>query len=357
MVSWGMKLGSVGKSRKVRLCYIDGFAGPWQAADAELSDTSIHIGLLALEEAQKTWSEKGVQIEVHAAFVEKDAAAFGELERYLASRKGLVRTRPCRGEFSTFVPELVRWIGADPAFVFVDPKGWKGAAMGIIAPLLGAPRRDVLVNVMFDHINRFKDAPHEFLREQMRDFFGLRDHDLPEGLDEEELFALYRENLKRICGIEYAADLAIPHPTIERTKFRLVVGGSDPAVIELFRSVEQRVMSREAAVVREDAANRQLLQKWGQTTLFATPADVDPSYRSLHDRGLAEAPAQVLEHLTDRPTPFRQVWPRVLETCHITKRELAACVWALDHSGALRISNKGARQRTTRDEHLLEKRR
>ena len=109
------------------------------------------------------------------------------------------------------VTNLQAWLGSDAALIFVDPTGWKGAAMRFIAPLAkDQPRRDVLVNVMFDHINRFKDDPRAFLREQMREFFGLGDAELPEALAEEDLFALYRGKLKEICGLQHAADLAIP---------------------------------------------------------------------------------------------------------------------------------------------------
>ena len=100
--------------------------------------------------------------------MEKDPTAFAELDRFLKARPGSVRTVPHHGEFGAFVPELQKWLGSDAGLIFVDPTGWKGAAMRFIAPLVAAhPRRDVLVNVMFDHINRFKDDPRTFLREQM----------------------------------------------------------------------------------------------------------------------------------------------------------------------------------------------
>ena len=95
---------------------------------------------------------------------------------------------------------------------------------------------------MFDHINRFKDDPRQFLREQMREFFGLEDRDMPAALGEGDLFALYRRQLKAQCGVEYAADLAIPHPTVERTKFPLVVGGNSPAVLQVVRDAEWKVI-------------------------------------------------------------------------------------------------------------------
>lgn len=255
LLVWGLKLGSVARHGRVRLCYVDGFAGPWKSRSENLDDTSIAIGLRALEAAAKTWRDRGFQIDVDAAFVESDPSAFAELERFLKDRSGTVRTVAHQGEFGELVPVLQKWLGTDAALIFVDPTGWKGAAMHFIAPLVeGHPRRDVLVNVMFDHINRFKDDPRDFLREQMRDFFGLGDGDLPEALAEEELFALYRAKLKALCGVQYAADLAIPHPTFDRTKFRLVLGAKNPAAIELFREIEKNVIGSEAAVVRRAMA-------------------------------------------------------------------------------------------------------
>jgi three-Cys-motif partner protein len=190
LLVWGLKLGSLSQRRQVRLCYVDGFAGPWKARSDALEDTSIAIGLAALEAAAKVWRDKGARIEAEAFFVEKEAGPFKELEQYLSNRSGIVRTTAKNGEFGALVPEIKRWLGTDAGLIFVDPTGWKGAAMHFIAPLVaGTSRRDVLVNVMFDHINRFKDDERAFLRRQMSDFFGLGAKELPEGLAEDELFA------------------------------------------------------------------------------------------------------------------------------------------------------------------------
>ena len=70
----------------------------------------------------------------------------------------------------------------------------------------------------------------------MREFFGLGDVALPDALAEEGLFALYRAKLKELCGVRYAADLAIPHPTVARTKFRqgeIVVENAKPVMAVL----------------------------------------------------------------------------------------------------------------------------
>ena len=69
----------------------------------------------------------------------------------------------------------------------------------------------------------------------------------------------------------YAADLAIPHPTMDRTKFSLVDGGKSPAVLELFRDIEKKVVGGEAAGVREHAASRQTTSRTGQLALIVAP--------------------------------------------------------------------------------------
>ncbi|WP_438033719.1 three-Cys-motif partner protein TcmP [Sorangium sp. So ce204] len=355
LLAWGHKLGSLAQRRRVRLCYVDGFAGPWQAKDAALADTSISIGLEALEAAVKTWRDKGHSINVDAYFVEKDPHAFASLERFIKGRTGRVHAQAFPGEFGAHVGNIRRLLGGDPGFVFVDPTGWKGAAMRFIAPLLADSRqRDVLVNVMFDHINRFKDDPRHFLREQMREFFGLADRDMPAALSEEELFALYRRQLKEQCGVEYAADLAIPHPTVERTKFRLVVGGNSPAVLEVFRDAERKVIGAEAASVRDQAALRAKEEKTGQLTLLAAPPATDSRYESLHARALAQAPRDVLARLaTKNSLEFRKLWPELLEAHHVTRPELGKLVWKMYKEGTIRILNLKPDERSVKDDHVL----
>lgn len=338
-----------------RLCYVDGFAGPWNARSESLDDTSIAISLKALETAAAAWRDRGATIEVEATFVEKEPGPFEELQQYLASRSGTIKTLAHKGEFGTFVPELKRWLAGDAGLIFVDPTGWKGAAMRFIAPLIAGPsRRDVLVNVMFDHINRFKDDERNFLRRQMSEFFGLGDEQLPEGLEEEELFALYRKKLKELCGVPFAGDLAIPHPTMARTKFRLVVGGKSPAVLELFRDVESKVVGREAAVVRDDAATRQEFERTGQMSLVSSAPPTDRHYESLHSVAVRQAPVDLVASLRwTGPTRFCDIWPALLEEHHLKKSELAALAWSLKKQGTIVIENTSPRERTVKDEHVL----
>ena len=355
VTAWAHKLGSASRSKRVKLWYVDCFAGPWKAADTELRDTSIVIGLKALEAAAATWREKGFDFDVAAAFVEKDPSAFAGLRNYLDSREGVVETHPIHGEFGDSVERIERLIGSDAAFIFVDPKGWKGVGMKYIARLLDKPLRDVLINVMFDHIHRFKDDPRSFLREQMRDFFGVAEGDIPQGLDEEALLRVYRDNLKKLSGINYAADLSIPYPTKDRTKLRLVVGGRHPKVVRLFRDVESKVVGGDASPVRMMAKLRREEQRTGQMALIPpTSPDTDSLYSVQHSQGLEQAQAKILQVLIDGgPLRYGDLWPQILESFHITESDLKALIKDLEGAGKLTVENRGQGERSIKDNYLL----
>jgi three-Cys-motif partner protein len=346
---WAHKLGSRGRYKRTRLWYVDCFAGPWKAADEQLSDTSVAIGLAELRTAAATWRDRGGSVEVGAIFVERNEKSFAALSNYLASHSEGVEVVPILGEFGPAVGPINSTVGTDPAFLFVDPTGWKGAAMKFIAPLASLAKRDVLVNVMFNDLNRFKDDPRTFLRSQIADFFGLEPGEIPPGLDEDSLFDLYRRQVREKCHVPLVADLVIPHPTKERTHFRLVVGAHHRASIELFRDVERKVCGEEAAGVREEAKHR----GDPQLDLLNTTPVADQSYDRLHREGLIAAGEDVVRFLAAGPVAYEAVWPKVLTEWHLTRAELNAIVFELHRRGVVRIRGIGPRERTPKDSHLL----
>lgn len=84
LTAWAHKLGSVA-GHEVHLWYVDVFAGPWESQAADLADTSIAIGLRALNVAASTWVKAGRLIHLHAVFVGKSRPF--ERHRYLPNCK------------------------------------------------------------------------------------------------------------------------------------------------------------------------------------------------------------------------------------------------------------------------------
>jgi three-Cys-motif partner protein len=349
--SWAQKLASRARQHAISLWYIDCFAGPWKAAESDYRDTSICIALEALNAAATTWGQQGFRIDVHAVFVEKEPAAFAELQGLLPRVKGRVQVHPLPGEFGAHVSRIQELIGTDPAFLFVDPKGWKGAAMKYIAPLAKRAGRDVMINVMFDHINRFKDARLTFIQTQMQEFFGGSP---PRGHSEEELMKTYRKQLKSTCGLRFAADLIVPHPTRERTKFRLVVGGHHKAVIELFREVERKVAVLETEEIRQEAKERSRLLRTQQLPLGLSLTPDKRRLTSLRERDLAEMRTHIRTILATHGTRrFDALWPVILEACHLTLTDVKQELWKMRQQGILLIAGVGPGERSVKDHHIF----
>lgn len=354
---WAHKLGSTARYGARRLWYVDCFAGPWRSQDADAADTSPEIGLDALEEAIDTWhGGRGATLEGRAILVEAHPGRAAALRERILQRDGKVRTEVLEGPFGDHVNTIKGMLGTDAAFLFVDPTGWKGADMAYIAELAGRPFRDVLVNVMFDYLNRSLNAPLPFLREQLQRFFGLRDDEIPPDLDEAGLLAFYRAKLKERSGVKWAADLAIPYGDRERTFFRLVVGGHDPEVLRVFREVEESVVGKEAAPVRDSARRRRTEKRTQQTSLDLQAPSLDERYRRMRDEDLPRAIDAIIHLVGDEARRFGDVWPMVLEGHHVTVRALSAEVTRAAGAGRFVIEGMGERERVVKDEHVIKRR-
>ena len=352
--SWAHKMCSRSKysSQPIKLWYIDCFAGPWKSADEELKDTSVFIGLNALGEALKTWSGWNYNVSVGAVFVEKDPQAFTSLQQFLDNSEHKFPKHAFNGEFGLHIDQIQKVVGNDPAFLFVDPTGWTGAALKYIKPLALAPKRDIMVNVMYDYINRFKESPDDNIRKQISDFF---DAAVPENLSEEELFAFYREQLKNVCGVKYAADLIVLDPLRDRTKFRLVVGGDHPAVLSLFRDVEKKVIGGESPGVRSTAKENSRLNKTNQGSLFnvfEAPEVDDRSRRKEREVEALKSALMAFEKANGNMT-FEALKPHLLERFHMTEPELGKLIWGWYKENKLSISRTKKGERSLKDHHVI----
>ena len=350
---WGHKFASTPFQGRARLWFVDCFSGPWKTDEENAEDTSIAIALRTLN-AVRSAHVAGHPVDVGAVFVEKKKKSFEELKVMLDSKRGDVVTHPFEGEFGDHVNEINQLIGSAPALLFVDPTGWKGAGMKYIAPLAIPERRDVIVNVMFNFVNRFKREERPKLRKQMQEFFGLADGELPsEVSDEAQVMGFYRSQLKAAAGLQFVANVAVPHPTTDRTWFYLVVGGHHPKVLDVVRGIEKRVLGSEAATIRQGAKDRKTERDTGQMALGIAAPESDGTYAGFHADALTAAPRFVRTLLLQGPQPFRVIWPRVLEDLHLSLGDLKKIVVTMHKEGALTIAGAAPKPRTVDDHQVL----
>lgn len=345
------------RQRPGPLWFVDCFAGPWEAREPRLQDTSFAKALAKLNEVAENLrrDHPARAFSPRAAFVENNPESYARLKAYVNEHRGLVQTTVLEGTFGASVPALNAMIGQDPALIFVDPTGWKGADMGFIAPLAAPRHRDVLINVMIQFINRFKDAKHPYIEEQMKRFFGLQDASLPENLNEERLMEQYRAQLKIICKMKYTADLIVPIATRNRTQFRLVVGAHHHAALELFRDIEDQVCGRDAASVRAQAKDRKRQETGGQPLLLPTPvAPVDDLFATLHERGRAQF-IEGLPRILAREgrLRFQEIWTRAASRYHLQRKDINELVYDLARQGRVVVHELKPRERKIKDDHII----
>jgi hypothetical protein len=171
---------------------------------------------------------------------------------------------------------------------------------------------------------------------------------------EEALMEAYRTQLKATCGLQFAADLIVPHPTQERTKFRLVVGGHDKAVIQLFRDVERKVVGTEAGEIRQEAKERSRLARTHQLSLGLPPRLERTPYTSLRTQGLTEMRTLVHNILATHGTMrFDALWPMLLEACHLTLTDVKQELWKMKQRETILVGGVTPGDRTLKSHHTL----
>lgn len=151
--------------------YVDGFSGPWKAADESLEDTSFVIAIKKLREVRDGLAKVGRSPRIRCLFVEKDPVAFEALKNAVKDVDDIT-VQVIHGDFEEKIGEILRFIGKAFSLMFIDPTGWTGFGLKQIAPILQHRPGEVLVNFMFDHINRFLDDPRPETTASFNELFG-----------------------------------------------------------------------------------------------------------------------------------------------------------------------------------------
>ncbi len=350
VLRWGLKVGSfVSRRGEGKLWYADVMSGPWKAQHERLHDTSIYVGLRALQAAQEQFG-----FPIGGVFIEKNEQAYHELVQLCETEFADLDIHCFHGRFQDHLGDANRLIGSDPACVFVDPTGWKETTMVHVAAVCDG-WRDVLVRVPYEAY-RFKTKDDTTISRQLVSFFGIEDESVFRGLDEQQFITLYCERLKQVARMDFSAEMQIPEPRRDATSCWLVVGGRRRDVLDVFRRVEEEVVGREALEVREAAkGNEEAASEPVQESLFA-PNEIAEFDRCLRRRQHATAqslPSLIESIIGDRKhVQFSELWPEIIERHHLSVRGLGDALLR-GRGRHYEISGLGERQRVLRDEHRV----
>lgn len=225
--------------------YVDCFSGPWRTADEELGDTSIRIALDRLNSVRTRLAELKRHPTIHAIFVEKSPTAFASLQQVLQEHRGGIKTVALPGSFEENIADIVARVGPTFAFFFVDPTGWSGFSMDNLRPILKHGSGEVMINFMYDFINRFLGFQNASNEESLDRCFGTPNwRAIREAPDRESaLVSLYMEQVRATGGFQYVTSSRILKPLHDRAYFHLIYATRNPKGMEEFRKVERKVVT------------------------------------------------------------------------------------------------------------------
>ena len=140
-----------------RVVYIDGFAGPGSYSNGE--DGSPVVVLKAARDHKYPWKSELVCI-----FVEDDAERCKQLKSTLdelsPTLPSQIKWAVVKGKFDEHLKKTFAVIESQkanvaPTLVFVDPFGFSHTPFNTISSILGNSGCEVLVNFMYEEVNRF----------------------------------------------------------------------------------------------------------------------------------------------------------------------------------------------------------
>lgn len=338
-----------------RFVYVDGFSGPWRSENEDFEDTSFVIAIKKLREVIEGLSQIGRRPAVRCLFIEADAERFAALESAVGDVTDLT-VCSLNGDFEHIIPDVLKFVGDDFALTFIDPTGWTGFGLHRIAPLL-RHRGEVIVNFMFDHINRFLDHPEPEVAATFDELFGgpgWADAVEAGPRREERIVDLYRERLRGAGSFDHVTSTRVLKPTSDRAYFYLVYGTRHPKGLLEFRNVERKAVEEQERV-RLEAKQQHRVARSSQTELFGA-ADIGGTspYQSEKNLRLDAARDLLRELMSDRAKiSYEDARAAVLELPLVWEPDLKDLILKLRSGGEVEIEGMTARQRRPQPGHIL----
>lgn len=156
-----------------QILYIDGFAGPGRYEGGEEGSPVIALNA-ALAHRDRITGEMLFQ------FIEKDSDRAAMLRRVLDEipKPSNFKIRISTATFEESTREILEYCKSrgralPPTFAFVDPFGWTGIPFSLLRDILSHPSCEVLVNFMYEEINRFLGHPDQ--EQDLDQLFGTPD--------------------------------------------------------------------------------------------------------------------------------------------------------------------------------------
>lgn len=330
--------------------YADGFSGPWRAQGEDLADTSFRIALDQLNYVRNALSTPphNKKPEIRAIFVEAGASAFTSLQQAVQESKGGIDVEVLPGTFEENVPAILKYAGPAFTFFFIDPTGWTGFSMEKIKPVLQHNPGEVVINFMYDYINRFLNSRDPTTEASLDQLFGTEKWRVLRDVKEDRentIVDFYRERIRAVGGFQFVTSTRILKPTQDRAYYHLIYATRNPKGIFEFRAVEKKAVA-EQEKVRWTAKREAREEKTHQSEFpFPAPPTSEAELDQERMKQLRKAEKRILSLLQAKTLRYGQLEPQILEIPLVWESDLQQMLRDMQSLGQLEITGLGPRER------------
>lgn len=332
--------------------YVDGFSGPWESQSPDLKDTSFMIALGILSGVREIVGSHGRSCKIRCMFIEKNPEAFEKLRDAVSSSPRII-VEARQGEFENLVPQIVDFVGSSFGFVFIDPTSWQGIGLKNISPILRC-RGEVLINFMYDFVQRFLEVENLKISKQMDELMGGDGwYDAYKALRnagwkrEEAIIEVYRTRVKRVGGFKYVSYIRVMKPHSDRSYFYLVYGTDELAGIQAFSNVEKKFVGEQQTTrtKAKDSRKQGLSQMESLFSLDQLPPD-----RAWHQedrtQAVAFADVEIPRILSEAgEMTFGELLGKIIERSFIWESDVKRIIRDLKKAGKIEIFGMNNGQR------------
>ncbi|MBL4705531.1 MAG: three-Cys-motif partner protein TcmP, partial [Flavobacteriales bacterium] len=293
--------------------YVDCFAGPWEDETDDLRSTSIGISLnqikLCAGALRKNFNKT---VKFRALYIEKDPDAFRKLNAFLQKQNhSSIEVSCMEGDYSSLIPDILKWCGDAFTFFFVDPKGWKRIIGGkTLEPLLNLERSEFLINLMYDFANRAVgiDKHEEDIIELLGEKIEYSGDET--AVERQDIFlSTYRKNINKYYGGR-TAFVPIERPGKDRVLYFLIYLTRHPLGINVFKEDSEKML----LVQRITQQETKLRKQQESAPILDLFADEEVEVNIKPEDNRCAAKSYLLKTITDKPCLIDyETWSRFLE--------------------------------------------
>ncbi len=342
--------------------YVDGFSGPWKSEDEAFEDTSFVIALNELRKIRDGFRDRGRTINIRCLFIEKEPGPYRQLDQTIRAEKD-IEVKALNGSFEELIPEILKFIGSSFSLIFIDPTGWTEFGLKEIGPVLRHRPGEIILNFMFDPLNRFLEHPNPENAASYDPLFGGEGWNFEteelvgNGLTREEaILMVYRERFRKAGEFGHVTSTRILKPLADRSYFHLIYGTRHWKGLVEFRSVEKKAVDIQERV-RSEAKHTHRVERTGQPVLFelsSLPA-FPRSYENERKHQLSAATIELRRLLVrNKRVRYEYVLGHLLERPLVWKSDINQSLRSMSSSGEIRISGLSGNARTPKPGCIIE---